>query len=67
LHVVVKNGAEKFEATGLEAVMVQHEIDHMNGMLCFDRGHKNKDKVGRNSLCPCGSGEKYKKCCIDKT
>ena len=20
-------------------------------------------KVGRNSLCPCGSGKKYKKCC----
>ncbi len=23
-------------------------------------------KVGRNDLCPCGSGKKYKKCCIDK-
>lgn len=22
-----------------------------------------KDKVGRNDLCPCGSGKKYKKCC----
>lgn len=22
-------------------------------------------KVGRNALCPCGSGKKYKKCCID--
>ena len=21
-------------------------------------------KVGRNELCPCGSGKKYKKCCI---
>ena len=21
-------------------------------------------KFGRNDLCPCGSGEKYKKCCI---
>jgi uncharacterized protein YecA (UPF0149 family) len=20
-------------------------------------------KVGRNDLCPCGSGRKYKKCC----
>jgi len=24
---------------------------------------KNGDKVGRNDLCPCGSGKKYKKCC----
>ncbi len=23
-------------------------------------------KIGRNQLCPCGSGLKYKKCCIDK-
>lgn len=23
-------------------------------------------KIGRNELCPCGSGLKYKKCCIDK-
>jgi len=22
-----------------------------------------KQKVGRNDLCPCGSGKKYKKCC----
>ena len=24
---------------------------------------KNDPKVGRNDLCPCGSGKKYKKCC----
>jgi hypothetical protein len=23
-------------------------------------------KIGRNDLCPCGSGIKYKKCCLDK-
>lgn len=23
------------------------------------------DKVGRNDPCPCGSGKKYKKCCLD--
>jgi preprotein translocase subunit SecA len=25
--------------------------------------HKSEPKVGRNDLCPCGSGKKYKKCC----
>ncbi|HLD77418.1 MAG TPA: SEC-C metal-binding domain-containing protein [archaeon] len=24
-------------------------------------------KVGRNDPCPCGSGKKYKKCCLLKT
>ena len=29
---------------------------------------KNKMlKIGRNDLCPCGSGLKYKKCCLNKT
>lgn len=23
-------------------------------------------KIGRNDLCPCGSGKKYKKCCLGK-
>lgn len=23
-------------------------------------------RIGRNTPCPCGSGEKYKKCCLDK-
>jgi len=25
-----------------------------------------RQKVGRNDPCPCGSGKKYKKCCLDK-
>ncbi|MFC7786014.1 SEC-C metal-binding domain-containing protein [Rossellomorea sp. GCM10028870] len=24
----------------------------------------NEEKVGRNDPCPCGSGKKYKKCCL---
>ncbi|MDR1208027.1 MAG: SEC-C domain-containing protein [Holosporales bacterium] len=27
-------------------------------------GRKMNPKVGRNDLCPCGSGKKYKKCCL---
>jgi hypothetical protein len=32
------------------------------------RGHrlKVKKKTGRNEPCPCGSGKKYKKCCLSK-
>jgi len=26
----------------------------------------NRAKIGRNDPCPCGSGKKFKKCCIDK-
>jgi hypothetical protein len=27
---------------------------------------RSEPKVGRNEPCPCGSGKKYKKCCIDR-
>ncbi|MBK3517601.1 SEC-C domain-containing protein [Carboxylicivirga sp. N1Y132] len=26
----------------------------------------NDVKTGRNDPCPCGSGKKYKKCCLNK-
>lgn len=25
----------------------------------------NLKKIGRNEPCPCGSGKKYKKCCLE--
>ena len=28
---------------------------------------RTEPKIGRNELCPCGSGKKYKNCCINKT
>ena len=28
------------------------------------RGRRSRRKTGRNEPCPCGSGEKYKKCCL---
>jgi peptide deformylase len=54
----------------LEAVCVQHEIDHLNGIVCMDRKvdttYKAEKKPGRNEPCYCGSGKKFKKCCINK-
>lgn len=51
------------EFHGLEAVVLQHEIDHMDGILILSRRHRKQEKIGRNDPCPCGSGKKYKKCC----
>ena len=28
---------------------------------------RTEPKIGRNEPCPCGSGKKYKNCCINKT
>ena len=53
----------------LEAVCVQHEIDHLMGKTIHNREvklepTKVEKKVGRNDPCPCGSGKKHKKCCL---
>jgi peptide deformylase len=55
----------------LESICVQHEIDHLHGKNIMDREDKlepiqGKKKIGRNDPCFCGSGKKYKKCCINK-
>ena len=55
----------------LESICIQHEIDHLYGKTVFDREDKQepivvKKKIGRNDPCYCGSGKKYKKCCISK-
>ena len=57
---------ENIELVGFPAVVAQHEIDHMNGILNTQRRYIPPQIVGRNEPCPCGSGKKYKKCCIDK-
>ena len=39
------------------------EIEDMLPTLPLER---SEPKVGRNDPCPCGSGKKYKKCCMKK-
>ena len=55
-----------FVVVGFPAVVLNHEIDHLEGILIIDRA-TGKDKIGRNDPCPCGkkiNGRpvKYKKC-----
>lgn len=61
-----------FIATGLVAVAIQHELDHINSILFKDRAipksiiqpnQQLKKKPGPNDKCFCGSNKKYKKCC----
>jgi hypothetical protein len=49
-------------------------IAYSTALLAWDRRHtikragrsSEKSHTGRNDPCPCGSGRKYKKCCLDK-
>lgn len=53
---------------GFEGQIWQHEVNHLNGVeeVVVDYSHSDpiEEKIGRNEKCPCGSGLKYKKCCL---
>jgi hypothetical protein len=44
----------------------QDEFGRTLGEISALRKDFKKGKVGRNEPCPCGSGKKYKKCCLNK-
>ncbi len=65
-EITVENGdGRKYQFYGFDAIVVQHEIDHMNGITVADKNYTPL-KVGRNKLCPCGSQKKFKRCHIGK-
>ena len=65
------NGQDDHQLRTLEAVCVQHEIDHLNGMRILDRVYsttyvRDFEKIGRNKLVTIKKGDvvkilKYKK------
>ncbi len=46
-----------------QAVTEQPRVGNADNMTVVYK----KPKVGRNAPCPCGSGKKYKKCCLEKS
>lgn len=55
----LEGGVKFFHKLGLhmEEYQLQNESDHTPYI-------REEIKVGRNDPCPCGSGKKYKKCCL---
>ncbi len=47
--------------------IVTGKLDPEGGeIISFEAVRRKKAKVGRNDPCPCGSGKKYKNCCMRK-
>ena len=47
--------------------IVTGKLDPEGGeIISFEEARRKKGKVGRNDPCPCGSGKKYKNCCMRK-
>jgi len=65
MAIVVKDDGEfryGVPMNGFAARALQHEIDHQNGIVMFDREYKEATQ-GRNEKCSCKSEKKYKQCC----
>jgi len=48
------------ELIGMRAICAQHETSHLDSQTMFDVIF---DDIKPNASCPCGSGERFKKCC----
>lgn len=46
--------------------MMKNIDQHSRANLSTLSPTKNEPKIGRNELCSCGSGKKFKKCCLNK-
>lgn len=56
--LIYKQSIDRLELNRLE------ETANMLKKRRVEKAKKENEKLGRNSLCPCGSGKKYKRCCL---
>lgn len=75
LVMELSNNMRLWENNGYTPQEIFEELEKPNLRLLpdkpFDFGNSvktvvKKEKIGRNDPCPCGSGKKYKKCCLGK-
>lgn len=69
--IVLQNGfsGEKLTLSGLPAILVQHEVDHLNGRLFFDNSIRlalvrEGGIIKAGDFCPCGSKQRFSLCCM---
>lgn len=55
---------EELEATKMELKALKEKAAELGIDTSTNSSRKDQSKVGRNEPCPCGSGKKYKKCCM---
>ena len=65
VEVMTDGEPKQYTFSGQSAQIVQHEMDHLDGIIMTDREYI-VTHIGRNDPCTCGSGKKFKKCCLNK-
>ena len=65
----IKASFKKYNADSIEPSeyeSLKHEAEIRSKILVLKYKEVVGKKIGRNQICPCGSGKKYKKCCLNK-
>lgn len=66
--IELSNNTRLWENNGFTPDEISKEREFKNLKSSTDNTFiRKKEKIGRNDPCPCGSGKKYKKCCLDKS
>ncbi len=55
--------SEQFEKRSAEELYASEHGGSEGAEVTVKQVRRDEPKVGRNDVCPCGSGKKYKKCC----
>ena len=55
-----ENSTNSINENNLDPKMMERLMKYQNRKPSV----REYDKIGRNDLCPCGSGKKYKNCCL---
>ena len=58
-------GFESFTYSNSHSGYLAEEVKRLQQLRLEQHSQINK-KIGRNETCPCGTGKKYKKCCLNK-
>lgn len=56
-----------YREMGMEENALKYEDEYAELTDPSKKPIRADEKIGRNVSCPCGSGKKYKKCCMNKT
>ena len=54
-----------FEKKHPELYRILRKVYHQNMVKRLRNPFKKRRRVGRNDPCPCGSGDKFKQCCMN--
>jgi len=65
-NIITDKKRQEFFSESSKALLDKKMDDRLGELEAVNERLVRRVKVGRNDQCPCGSGRKFKRCCISK-